>query len=494
MPLRLTVPCRTCTGSSVLAPPCQINSTRALNSYSDSSPDTSSFTQCSGSALGASVDTTKFPNGAGAITLSSTATSAAGAASTISKSINVDNQLPTVMLAGPSDAPITAGTQFVNATATAGPSGVQGIWCSVDGVSYTEHAGASAQIPISGLGSHETSCYAQSNSESANGVPAVSVTESLSMTIRQPTEAAVNFSTLKDPLRCHHLTIRVPAHRQIVVRRGHKITVRGRPRRRRELRCKARTVRRVVTIVVRRHGKPVRVRQRERIVVLPHHISELARRVAFGHGASVSGVLLTNDGTPIAGQAVQVLTAPDNGLRQFTPATSATTSSTGTWTAHLPAGPSRLVLASYEGSTTLEPTVSNVAQLTVPARISVAITPRKLPWHGTITVRGHLIGGYVPADGVALRLLVRYPNSKKPTPLLALRTTSTGAFAFTWSYHHGRGIATYPVMVSTTATESDFPFAASSSSPVDVTFGKATPRRTRRRRRAHHRSARRQKR
>jgi hypothetical protein len=447
----------------------------ALNSYTDPSPDTSSFTQCSGTALGASVDTTKFPNGAGAITLLSTATNAAGATSTISHPVNVDNQTPTVVLSGPSDAPITAGTQYVNATATAGPSGAQGIWCSLDGAGYTEHSGSSAQIPVSGLGAHQVSCYSESNALDVNGNPARSSTASFSMTIRQPTEAAVSFSTLKDPLRCQRVTVRVPGKRRIVVRHGRKVSVRGRATRRRELRCKARTVARIVTVVERRHGKSVRVRQPERVVVLPHHVNKLQMTVPFGSGATVNGVLLTTNGTPIAGQSVEVLTAPNNGLRQFTPATSAVTSSAGTWTAHLPGGPSRLILASYGGSTTLEPIVSNTAQLTVPARIAVAITPRQLLWHGTITVHGHLVGGYVPADGVALRLLVRYPNTKKPTPLLALRTTSTGQFAITWSYHHGRGVATFPFTIATTATESDFPFAASSSTPIDVTLGKATP-------------------
>jgi hypothetical protein len=269
--------------------------------------------------------------------------------------------------------------------------------------------------------------------------------------------------------------VRVPGRRRTVVRHGRKVLVRGRATRRRELRCKAQTVARIVTVVERRHGKTIHVKQHERVVVLPRHVNKLQMTVPFGHGATVHGVLLTSNGTPIAGQSVEVLTAPTNGLRKFTPATSAITSSAGTWTAQVPGGPSRLILASYGGSTTLEPILSNTAQLTVPARIAVTITPRQLPWNGTITVHGHLIGGYVPPDGVALRLLVHYPNTKKPTPLLALRTTSTGQFAITWRYHHGHGIATYPFTIATTATESDYPFAASSSRPINVTLGKTTP-------------------
>jgi hypothetical protein len=443
----------------------------ALNSYADLLPDTSSFTQCPGTGLGASVDTTAFANGSSAITLSSTAGNAAGATSTITKQINVDNASPTIALSGPSDAPVTAGTQYVTAAASAGPSGVQGIWCSTDGSGYTEYSGSAAQIPVSGLGAHQVSCYAENNALDVNGAPARSTTASLSMTIRQPTEEAVSFSTMKDPLRCRRVIIRTPGHRHVVRRHGRKVVVRGSGPRRRELRCRARTVERVVTVVVQRHGRPVRVKQHERVIVPPHQVSMSQITVPFGQGATVSGVALTTAGTPITGQSIQVLSAPDNGLQQFTQAAAAVTSSTGTWTAQLPPGPSRLIVASYAGSTTLEPAISTPVVMTVPARIVAAITPKRLAWSGTVTVRGHLAGAYVPPDGVALRLLVRYPHLKRPTPLVALRTDAAGQFVIKWSYHRGRGRATYPFSVATTATESDYPYAAASSTPIDITFG-----------------------
>ena len=47
------------------------------------------------------------------------------------------------------------------------------------------------------------------------------------------------------------------------------------------------------------------------------------------------------------------------------------------------------------------------------------------------------------------------------------------------------GIASYPFWVSTTATESDYPFAADNSKPITVTFGRQTPARRRRRSASH---------
>ena len=134
--------------------------------------------------------------------------------------------------------------------------------------------------------------------------------------------------------------------------------------------------------------------------------------------------------------------------------------------------------------------MTSAATPTGPARIRLTISPHVLPWAHAIHIRGHLAGRYVPRDGVALRLLVHYPHAPQWTVLLALRTTSHGGFDFDWNYHAGRGVATYPFRVATTATETDYPYAAGASPPVRVTFGRATPLRTRRRSR-HHRHRRR---
>ena len=67
---------------------------RAISTYVDPSPDHTQWTQCHGSEIDASVDTTAFANGAGTITLAYAAANAAGAPSTATKSINVDNATP----------------------------------------------------------------------------------------------------------------------------------------------------------------------------------------------------------------------------------------------------------------------------------------------------------------------------------------------------------------------------------------------------------------
>ena len=99
------------------------------------------------------------------------ATNAAGVSTGLAytKTVSVDNQTPTVSLSGPTDAPSTAGPQYVTATATAGPSGVSGLACSVDSAPSQWYPGSTAQISVAGVGVHIVSCSSANNAKDASG-------------------------------------------------------------------------------------------------------------------------------------------------------------------------------------------------------------------------------------------------------------------------------------------------------------------------------------
>ena len=462
---------------------------QAINTYTDPSPNSSQWMQCPNNALDASVDTTAYPDGAGAITLAYAATNAAGAVSTISQAINVDNVTPSVSLSAPTDTASTAGTQTVTAVASGGPSGIAAINCSVDGGATQTYDGATAQIPVTGIGGHQVTCDARNNAVNASGVTAVSPTSTLNLSIRQPTASAITFARIADALQCRTTVERVKVAGRVhtVKRHGKRVKVRGRARtvRKRVRKCQARTVVRTVRVVLRRHGrpvlrhgKPVYVKRRVRRVVLPHAVNKPTRRIRHGKRTTVSGFVGLADGTALAGQPVVVYSSPADNAPRFRAMTTVTTNASGEWTAPVPAGPSRLIEAVYPGNGTTEPVSSSTVTLTVPARITIAISPRVLPWSHKITISGRLVGGYVPRDGVALRLRVPYPGGhflQEP-----FRTNSHGAFSFKWSYGSGRGVVSYRFAVATTATESDYPWAAAVSRAVRVTFGRRTPQRCRR--------------
>ena len=255
--------------------------------------------QCSAPAISQTIHTVDYGQGSMPLTISGL--DAAGVPINYTKTIRIDNQQPMVTLSGPSDAPSTAGTQYVTATASAGPSGVAGISCAVDGGAARWYPGATGQVPVDGVGQHQVRCSSESNARDGSGTPGMSQPGAFSMSIRVPTLSGIAFTSIADRLRCRRVTkrVKVPA-RTVVVRRHHRL-VRIRRREHTKLvrvtKCHPRTkvVHRVVTVVVRRHGKKVKVRRRKtvRVPVPPHAVLKLKRRVGFGHTTTVSGWLGT---------------------------------------------------------------------------------------------------------------------------------------------------------------------------------------------------------
>ena len=454
-------------------------------------PDTSQWHQCPDAswtvAGGASVDTRAYVPGAGTLTLQLQATNAAQVTTTDTATLKVDNDPVGLTLSGPSDvASATGATQYITTTVTAGPSGVAGARCAVDGGASTFYPGASAQVPVSGLGGHAVTCVGENNAVGPTGQPGTSAPQTFHMTIRQPTASAITFARIADAPRCQVgiETVKVAGRIHTVRRHGKRVRVRGPAQsvRRRVRKCHGRTVVRTIRVVLKRygkpvvrHGRPVYVKRRVRRVLLPHVVDQATRRVGHGRSTTVNGFLELSDGSVLSGRAVEVLAAPDNGSGQFAPIATVTTNAYGAWSAQVPAGPSRLLEAAYPGDGTTEPATSGTVVLTVPAKIGISIAPRVLPWHATLTIRGHLEGGYVPPGGVALRLLVRYTGSPQASVLLAFRTNGRGQFKIQWRYPSGHGVASYPMWVSTTAAETDYAFAPSRSRHTVVTFGRRTP-------------------
>ena len=119
----------------------------------------SAWHQCPDETFVESVDTRSYVLTHGSLTLELGATNAAGVVSSPSETLQVDNDPVQLTLSGPTQASTTAGTQYVTAFATAGPSGVA-IGCSLDSGPTQWQNASSAQIPVSGAGQHLVSCQA----------------------------------------------------------------------------------------------------------------------------------------------------------------------------------------------------------------------------------------------------------------------------------------------------------------------------------------------
>jgi hypothetical protein len=444
---------------------------------STSGQNVSTWHQCAAPAINQPVDTSRY--GQGPLTLTLGATDAAIVPASISKTVYVDNSTPFVTLSGPVDAPSTAGTQYITATAGGGPSGIDNIVCTVDGGPAQTFSGSTAQVPVSGIGPHTVSCVTSDNAVDPSGAHGQSPAATWSLKIGQPTELGIAFDKLVG-LSCHQARVRVTirGHWVTVRRHGRLVKVRTRTHTKveRAMRCHPRTVlrRTIVWVRVRRHGHILRLKRARlvRVVMQPHVVAQTARVVAFGHGTTVDGWLGTSAGTALGGQAVQVLTAPDNGSGAFTTAATVTTTAAGTWHATLPAGPSRIVEAVYGGSSTTESSSSGQVKVLVPARVRIAIEPRIAPWGASIRIVGRVLGGYVPANSKLLRLNVGIGRIGQIEGLPDIQPN--GRFVIVWKFDQGHGIL-HPWFSVATLPEAAFPYAPGTSGQATMTLGEPTP-------------------
>lgn len=446
---------------------------KSLPGPADSRPNRHSWTQCPDpQTMNLSLDTTRYPTGSLALALAARDAASPANVSVRSEMLHVDNQPVTLRLSGPKDAPATAGTQYVTATAAAGPSGVADVDCSLDGAAFQAHPATSARIAVRGLGAHQVVCFATNHSIDSSGVPAVSLPESWTLSIREPTVFAIGFPQIVDRLRCRRVReyVEVPG-RSRVTHRDHKVVRTRRSSHVKQVwvrRCHHRTVTRRITTwaTVARDGKKKRVRRTKkiRVVLFPHLVTHSSERVRHGHSTKVGGWLGTASGTALAGATVVIKTAAANGLGHFHRVTVVKTGPDGTWRAHLPRGPSRLVEAIYEGGSLTEPSNSAQARLTVPAKVRLNIRPTHTHWGATIQIWGRVLGGYIP-QGKLLRLRIGVRTVKETIGIPNVEPN--GRFHTTFTFAHGTGTVRYWFSVST-LREADYPFAPASSRRVYV--------------------------
>jgi hypothetical protein len=390
-----------------------------------STRDPSTWQQCAAGPVVDSVVTEGYAQGPNQLRIG--AWDAAGEQVNYTRTVDVDNQQPSVALAGPTDAASTAGTQYVTATASAGPSGVAGISCSVDGGPWRWHGGQSDRVGVSGVGEHQVRCVSENDAVDGAGVHGRSAVQTFEMKIGVPTVSAIAFSKIVNQLRCH------PTRRPSRAKRGTGT------------KCSS--------------GAAL-------------HKHQLSIRARHGRAITVHGWLGTYTGAALGGQSVNVLAAPNDGRRLFTSIATVTTAANGSWTARVPAGPSRLIEAAYAGGPNSESSVSGLAREIVPAKIQLLrVTPRRVAWGQTLRIIGRLDGGHLPPGGALIRLRIGLGSA---FTTYGVHEHVGGNGRFTTSYTFGLGspaihraywfqVASLPM--------GNYPYAPASSRRVSVLVG-----------------------
>jgi hypothetical protein len=187
----------------------------------------------------------------------------------------------------------------------------------------------------------------------------------------------------------------------------------------------------------------------------------------YGHTHTLRGRLTAPDGSPIGSATLQVRCTPAYQGASPHSLPSVHTAADGSFQMRVPSSTpsSRIALAYSSRSGQASPDVTAALLLTVPASLSLRVTPTVSHAGGTIVFTGALHGAPLPRGGKQLVLEARAPGA----PWRQFRVLSTHA--------HGRYRADYrfrlpgPIVYEFRASsphEADFPYGAGSSRVVRV--------------------------
>ena len=489
---------------------------------SDGSPDSSSFTQCWPTDVASgTLDTTAYPDGP--VSIMYAATNAAGVLSNPSETIQIDNTPVSLALSTPNDADPNVWVNHavsVIASASAGPSGLGGTSCSTnDGQNYDY---PSSGISLDGTGVWTVACASWNNAFDVNGQPATSSTETVTVHIDEtPPTVAFRPQDPSDPQALVADTSDAQsgvASGQIQMRpaSGGSWSTLGTQLTGSQLRARfddatlppgdwvveatscdnagncsstqerlSLPVRAASTSTIglgklqdtvmacsirrKRHGR--HRRRHHHICRSVPGVSRSDDRVRFGAPVLLSGRLTTGLGSPVADTPLEILTAPDNGNPTYSRAASVTTNSAGIWSVELPAGPSRLISAIYDGSPTVQPSQASIG-VVVPASVRVLrVWPRRVRWGRRVHIKAQLAGGFLPSGGALVRLRLGYGNAKI-TYGVQEHVGGDGIFEVTNTFGPGpSGLIRHYWLQECTLPEGDYPFAPACSRRSRITVG-----------------------
>ncbi len=191
-----------------------------------------------------------------------------------------------------------------------------------------------------------------------------------------------------------------------------------------------------------------------------HRITRTYSHRAF----RATGRLLDGQGHPIVGAALDVL-QQISGSPSLAVIGHAKTRANGTFAATVPGGPNRTIEIAYRAFSTDAgyAATAKIAEA-VKAGVKLSVSPHRTGSEGTITLSGQVLGP-VPAEGVAVELLVHYRGRWEP--FRVPQTDSRGRFEVVYQFQGGVGH--FPFRASVLGGQTGFPFAHGESRAVDVT-------------------------
>ncbi len=195
------------------------------------------------------------------------------------------------------------------------------------------------------------------------------------------------------------------------------------------------------------------------------HLARASRisRSFASRAFTLTGQLTESTGTAISGATLDIREQA-RGASSAIVIDRATTSGDGSFTVHVPAGPSRRISVAYRAHAS-DPGYSAQASVTetVDAGGRLQIAPRRTSATGTISITGQ-VAGPIPHGGVLVELLVHYRGQWVPfrTP----RTSRSGRFKSVYQFQGATGA--FPFRALVPAGQAGFPYGGGYSNTVTV--------------------------
>jgi len=189
-------------------------------------------------------------------------------------------------------------------------------------------------------------------------------------------------------------------------------------------------------------------------------------KLAYGGASTADGLATTGAGVPIVGGTVQI-TETINGAS--TVLGTATTNGSGRWVYHLPAGPSRQLEFEYMGTPLIDTATGSAGAELVTGSITIK-APKSVKVGHQLVLTGKLPGGYIPTQGVPLRVYYTEKGAKGTGDYAATyHTNNKGAFTIKEPSRATARGHTYTFWVKV-VTPSPWPYNGATSKKLTVTF------------------------
>lgn len=169
---------------------------------------------------------------------------------------------------------------------------------------------------------------------------------------------------------------------------------------------------------------------RRRKCIKPEPLSDVT--VKAYQGVEVEGRLALTDGSPLAGRSIDLVRRNYFSSKRETIAT-VTTGADGTFSATVPQGVSREILARFNGDELYKPTLSPPLAITVPARLTFKANRRTVRAGHQIVFSGKLLLGGATLTRLGKQVVIQYESGRSWHPLRETNSNTQGLYRVTYA-------------------------------------------------------------